>query len=34
MEHKRFTETIIGCAMKVHRTLGPGYLETEISRAK
>jgi len=27
MEHKELTEKIIGCAMKVHRTLGNGFQE-------
>jgi GxxExxY protein len=28
MEHEKLTEMIIGSAMKVHRTLGPGFLES------
>lgn len=28
MELNRVTETIIGCAIKVHRALGPGLLES------
>jgi GxxExxY protein len=28
MENKSLTETIIGCALKVHSTLGPGLLES------
>ena len=27
MEQESITEKIIGCAYKVHRTLGPGFLE-------
>ena len=26
MEHEQLTGTVIGCAMKVHTTLGPGFL--------
>lgn len=29
----KLTETIIGCAMEVHRRLGPGYLETVYEKA-
>ena len=28
MELNEITETIIGCAIKVHRALGPGWLES------
>ena len=28
MEDKKLTEQIIGCAIKVHRSLGPGLLES------
>jgi GxxExxY protein len=33
MEHKELTEKIIGCAMKVHRTLGNGFQEVIYQRA-
>lgn len=29
----KLTETIIGCAMEVHRRLGPGYLESVYEKA-
>jgi GxxExxY protein len=33
MEEVALTETIIGCAMKVHSTLGPGYVESIYRKA-
>ena len=32
-EIDRLTERIIGCAMEVHRQLGPGYLESVYEKA-
>jgi GxxExxY protein len=33
MEQERLTQKIIGCAMKVHSTLGPGFLESVYHNA-
>jgi GxxExxY protein len=33
MKHKELTEKIIGCAMKVHNTLGNGFQEVIYQRA-
>lgn len=33
LENDKLTETIMGCAMEVHRRLGPGYLESVYEKA-
>ncbi|MBI3924785.1 MAG: GxxExxY protein [Armatimonadetes bacterium] len=33
MKHETLTERIIGCIVKVHRTLGPGFVEAIYRRA-
>ena len=33
LEHNELTEKIIGCAIEVHRKLGPGFLESVYENA-
>lgn len=33
MKHEGLTQQIIGCVVQVHRTLGPGFLESIYRRA-
>jgi len=33
LEHEKLTEQIIGCAIEVHKRLGPGFLETIYENA-
>ena len=33
LEHNELTEKIIGCAIKVHKKLGPGFLESIYENA-
>jgi GxxExxY protein len=33
LEHEPLTDKIIGCAIEVHKRLGPGYLESIYENA-
>jgi GxxExxY protein len=33
LEHSQLTEKIIGCAIEVHKKLGPGFLESIYENA-
>ncbi len=33
LEHEKLTEKIIGCAIEVHRRLGPGFIESIYENA-
>ncbi len=33
MEHEKLTERIIECAIKIHKTIGPGFLESIYQNA-
>ena len=33
LEHEELTERIIGCAIEVHKQLGPGFIESVYENA-